>query len=121
MGLRLVSLRILFLTVTRAVHDASSALGKKVEFVTSGEDTEVDKFPSEGLADPLMHMTRNAVDLGQELLGEREQAGKTRKDRLDLSARCEGGYLVIRLSDDGKGLDTGAILAKARSKGLDVV
>jgi two-component system chemotaxis sensor kinase CheA len=118
MGLRLVSLKNLFLKLTRAVHDAASALGKEVSFVTVGEDTEVDKVLSEGLADPLMHMVRNAVDHGQETSEERERLGKPRKGRIELSARNEGGFLVLRLSDDGKGLDTEAILNKARSKGL---
>lgn len=118
MGLRLVSFKNLFVKLTRAVHDAANALGKEVDFVTVGEDTEVDKVLSEGLADPLMHMVRNSVDHGQEIGVDRVAAGKSRKGRIELSARCEGGFLVVRLSDDGKGLDTDAILAKARSKGI---
>jgi two-component system chemotaxis sensor kinase CheA len=118
MGLRLVSIKNLFLKLTRAVHDAANALGKQVEFVTSGEDTEVDKVLSEGLADPLMHMVRNAVDHGQENPDEREKLGKQRKGRIELTARSEGGFLVVRLTDDGKGLDTDVILEKARTKGL---
>ncbi len=93
-------------------------MGKEVEFVTIGEDTEVDKLLSEGLADPLMHMVRYSVDHGQQSGDERVAAGKNRKGRIELSARCEGGFLVVRLSDDGKGLDTEAILAKARAKGI---
>jgi two-component system chemotaxis sensor kinase CheA len=108
----------LFVKLTRAVHDAAGALGKEVEFATIGEDTEVDKVLSEGLADPLMHMVRNSVDHGQESGDERVAAGKNRKGRIELSARCEGGFLVVRLCDDGKGLDTEAILAKARAKGI---
>ena len=118
MGLRLVPIKNLFVKLTRAVHDAAGALGKEVEFVTAGEDTEVDKVLSEGLADPLMHMVRNSVDHGQESGDDRVAAGKNRKGRIELSARCEGGFLVVRLTDDGKGLDTDAILTKARAKGI---
>ena len=118
MGLRLVSLKSLFMKLTRAVHDAAGALAKHVEFVTIGEDTEVDKVLSEGLADPLMHMVRNAVDHGQEKTEERIAAGKNQKGKIELSARSEGAFLVVRLKDDGKGLDVDAILEKARSKGM---
>lgn len=118
MGLRLVSLKSLFMKLTRAVHDAASTLTKQVEFVTIGEDTEVDKVLSEGLADPLMHMVRNAVDHGLESTEDRLKAGKNSKGRIELSARSEGAFLVVRVKDDGKGLDTDAILAKARAKGI---
>ena len=118
MGLRLLPMKGLFAKLTRAVHDAATTLNKQVDFIISGEDTEIDKVLSEGLADPLMHMVRNAVDHGQESTEERVAAGKPAKGRVELSARCEGAFLTVVLRDDGKGLDQEAILAKARHKGL---
>jgi two-component system chemotaxis sensor kinase CheA len=118
MGLRLVSLKSLASKLKRSVQDAALELGKEVDFVVEGEAIEVDKMISEGLADPLNHMVRNAVDHGLEPNQNREALGKARKGKICLKARIEGGGLEISLSDDGKGLNPKLILEKALQKKL---
>jgi two-component system chemotaxis sensor kinase CheA len=85
---------------------------------TSGEDAELDRTIVEQLADPLMHMVRNAVDHGLELPADREKAGKPAEGRIRLSALHQSGHVVIAVSDDGRGLDQARILRKAVERGL---
>ena len=93
-------------------------LGKDVELVLSGEETEVDKTMIEDLADPLIHLIRNAVDHGVELPADRQACGKPAKSLVRLEARQEGDHIVLIIADDGKGMSAERIRAKAVEKGL---
>jgi len=118
MGLRMVPLRATFQKMSRLVHDLSRKSGKPVQLVIQGQDTEIDRNMVEVLADPLVHMIRNAVDHGLEDVEQRRQQGKSEAGTLTLSAsHCEGNVL-IELSDDGRGLDRARILEKAVERGL---
>ncbi len=117
-GLRLVPIGTLFGRFKRLVHDLGNELGKDVEFVTSGSDTELDKTVIQRLADPLLHLLRNALDHGIEFPGEREKAGKPRRGSIQLSASHQDGQVVICVAEDGRGLNINAIRAKALAKGL---
>ncbi|MFQ5699494.1 MAG: chemotaxis protein CheA [Myxococcota bacterium] len=118
MGMRTVPVRGLFQKMARMVRDLCHRSGKQVEFKLSGEGTEMDRSMVEHLADPLVHMIRNAVDHGVEPAADRRKAGKSVVGRVELSAYHEGGGIVIELEDDGRGLDRGAILSKAIEQGL---
>ncbi len=118
MGIRMLPIGTLFGRFRRLVHDLSSELGKEVEFVASGEETELDKTVVEQLADPLVHLIRNAVDHGLETPERRQQAGKPRGGKVRLAAVHSGAEVVISISDDGAGLDAARIRAKAESAGL---
>lgn len=118
MSLRMVPLRPILQKMTRVVRDVSQKSGKSVRLIFSGEDTEVDKTVSEMLNDPLVHIFRNSVDHGIESPSEREAAGKEPEGVIRLSAKHEGGNIVIEISDDGKGLNKDRILQKAAEKGL---
>jgi two-component system chemotaxis sensor kinase CheA len=118
MGIRMLPIGTLFGRFRRLVHDLSNELGKEVEFVASGEETELDKTVVEQLADPLVHLIRNAVDHGLENPERRQQAGKPRGGRVRLAAVHSGAEVVISISDDGAGLDAARIRAKAESAGL---
>ncbi len=118
MAMRMVPIGQLFQRATRQVRDLSRKVGKQVELATRGEDTELDKTIVEELADPLMHMVRNAIDHGIESPAAREAAGKPPQARIALAAYHQGGQIVIEVADDGRGLDSQKILAKAREKGL---
>ncbi len=118
MAMRMVPIGQLFQRTARQVRDLSRKVGKQVELVTRGEDTELDKTIAEELADPLMHMVRNAIDHGIEAAEGRQAAGKAPQARITLAAYHQGGQIVIEVADDGRGLDAGKILAKARQKGL---
>lgn len=100
------------------MHDLSGDLCKEVEFVTSGEETELDKTMIERLADPLVHLIRNAVDHGLESPDKRTASGKSGRGRVQLSAVHSGAEVAISISDDGKGLDAARIRAKAEEAGL---
>lgn len=102
----------------RMVRDLSRISNKEIELELTGEDTEVDKSVVEEIGDPLIHLIRNAVDHGIELPEDREKAGKPRKGRLRLSACHEGDHIIIEVSDDGKGINTEGIKAKAVERGL---
>lgn len=116
--LRMVPLRPTFQSLSRLVRDAAHRTGKEVEFETTGEETEIDKNTVEMIADPLIHMVRNAVDHGIETADERRRADKPPRGRLTVSAAHEGSYLVIRVADDGRGMDPKAIGAKAIERKL---
>lgn len=118
MGARLVPIGQLFGRFRRLVHDLSRELGKDVSLVLSGEETELDKTLIERLADPLIHLIRNAVDHGIELPAQREAAGKPRQGRIALTARHLGHEVLIIISDDGGGLDRARIRQRAEDQGL---
>jgi two-component system, chemotaxis family, sensor kinase CheA len=104
----------------RMVRDLAGKLGKKVDFVTHGAATELDKGLIERIIDPLTHLVRNSVDHGIEMPATRLAAGKPEAGRLTLSAAHQGGNIVIEVSDDGGGLSRERILKKAREQGLPV-
>jgi two-component system, chemotaxis family, sensor kinase CheA len=100
------------------VRDISRKLGKTIELVIEGEDTEADKNVLESLADPLIHMVRNSLDHGIEMPEDRIAAGKPEKGVLRITARHENDFVVIEVSDDGKGIDPRRVKAKALQTGL---
>jgi len=108
----------LFQKYPRIARDLARQLGKDVELVLAGEETEVDKTMIEDLADPLIHLIRNAVDHGVEMPDERQAAGKPPKSLVRLEARQEGDHIVLIIADDGKGMSAERIRAKAAEKGL---
>ena len=108
----------LFQKYPRIARDLARQLGKDVELVLAGEETEVDKTMIEDLADPLIHLIRNAVDHGVEMPEERAAAGKPTKSLVRLEARQEGDHIVLIIADDGKGMSAERIRAKAVEKGL---
>jgi two-component system chemotaxis sensor kinase CheA len=108
----------LFQKYPRIARDLARQLGKDVELVLAGEETEVDKTMIEDLADPLIHLIRNAVDHGVEMPEERLAAGKPSKSLVRLEARQEGDHIVLIIADDGKGMNAERIRAKAIEKGL---
>ena len=108
----------LFQKYPRIARDLARQLGKDVELVLAGEETEVDKTMIEDLADPLIHLIRNAVDHGVEMPAERQAAGKPVKSLVRLEARQEGDHIVLIIADDGKGMNAEKIRAKAVEKGL---
>jgi two-component system chemotaxis sensor kinase CheA len=118
MLVRMVPVSGLFRRMIRLVHDLSSKCGKKADLILSGEETEVDKTIIEILTDPLVHMIRNSLDHGIETPHERVLNGKPETGVVRLSASHEEGEVWIVVEDDGKGLNTDKILAKARKLGL---
>jgi two-component system chemotaxis sensor kinase CheA len=118
MGARMVPIGSLFGRFRRLVHDLSRDLAKPVEFVTAGEDTELDKTMIECLADPLVHLIRNAIDHGIEETGARAAAGKTEQGRIELHAVHSGAQVLVTVKDNGGGLNTARIRAKAEEQGL---
>lgn len=118
MSMRMVTLARLFQKMARLARDLSRKSGKQLEFETAGEDTELDRNIVEELADPLMHMVRNAVDHGIEPPEERLAAGKPAAARVTLRASHQSGQILIEIADDGRGLDKQKILRKAIEKGL---
>jgi two-component system, chemotaxis family, sensor kinase CheA len=118
MGIRMVPIGTLFSRFRRLVHDLSRDLGKPVTFVTDGEDTELDKTVIERLADPLVHLIRNAIDHGVEAPESRAAAGKDATGRIALTAEHAGAQVLVTVRDDGAGLDVARIRAKAEERGL---
>ncbi len=118
MSMRMVTLQSLFQKMNRIVRDMSKKLGKQVELVTVGEDTEIDKTINDLIQDPFMHMVRNSVDHAIEMPEERIAAGKDPTGKVTLSAQNVGGEIVIGITDDGTGLDADAIMEKAKARGL---
>jgi two-component system chemotaxis sensor kinase CheA len=108
----------LFQKYPRIARDLARQLGKDVELVLAGEETEVDKTMIEDLADPLIHLIRNAVDHGVEDSEERLAAGKPSKSVVRLEARQEGDHIMLIIADDGRGMSAERIRAKAIEKGL---
>ena len=120
MSIRMIPMSIVFSRFPRMLRDLASKLGKKVDFVTQGEATELDKGLVEKITDPLTHLVRNSCDHGVEMPGERVAAGKSETGTITLSASHQGGSIVIEVRDDGRGLSREKILNKARERGLDV-
>jgi len=108
----------LFQKYPRIARDLARGLGKDVELVLSGEETEIDKTMIEDLSDPIIHLIRNAVDHGVEQPEERLAAGKPEKSIVRLEARQEGDHIVIVVADDGRGMNPEKLRAKALEKGL---
>ena len=118
MALRMVPLEGTFRKMNRIVRDMTKKLGKKAQLVLHGEDTEVDKNIIEHIGDPLMHIIRNSLDHGIELPEERLARGKPEQGTITLSASNVGGEVVLRIQDDGAGLNREKILARARQNHL---
>ncbi|MCL1980431.1 MAG: Hpt domain-containing protein [Proteobacteria bacterium] len=118
MRIRLSPMSTLTLRLSRTMRDVASRLGKQVRLVVEGERVELDRMVWEKLADPLMHLARNAIHHGIESPSERQAIGKPEMATITLSGRREGNNLVIRFSDDGRGLDFTAIREKGRRFGL---
>lgn len=118
MSMRMVPLRATFQKLARVVRDTSVKAGKTVQFVTEGDDVEIDRTLVDVLGDPLVHMVRNAVDHGTEPPDERERLGKPRLGAVRLSAYHASGNVVVELRDDGRGLYREKLVKKAIEKGL---
>ncbi|MBQ3671761.1 MAG: chemotaxis protein CheA [Treponema sp.] len=118
MGLRMVPVSTLFTKYKRTVHDLSTQLGKSIDLEIVGGETELDKTVIEKLNDPMLHLVRNSVDHGVEMPDEREKAGKARTGVVTLSAKHAGAFILITISDDGKGMDRDVIRKKGIEKGL---
>lgn len=114
----LVPIEAMMGRLKRLVRNSAKALGKDVEFIVSGSDTELDKSYIELLSDPFMHILRNSIDHGIENSEIRKAAGKPKKGKIELGAYYSGTDVHIKIKDDGKGLDKDAILTKAISKGI---
>ena len=119
-GVRMLPVDAVFRRFPRLVRDLSSRLGKQVRLRTIGEGTELDKGLIERIADPLVHLVRNAIDHGLEMPDTRRDAGKDETGTITLAASHQGGHIVIEVSDDGRGLNRERILAKAAERGLHV-
>jgi two-component system chemotaxis sensor kinase CheA len=119
MSIRMIPMSLVFNRFPRMLRDLAAKLGKKVELVTQGEATELDKGLVEKITDPLTHLVRNSCDHGIELPDERTARGKPAHGTITLVASHQGGSIVIEVRDDGKGLNRAKLLAKARERGLD--
>jgi two-component system chemotaxis sensor kinase CheA len=120
MSIRMMPMDFVFSRFPRMVRDLATKLGKKVDFITNGAATELDKGLIERIVDPLTHLVRNSIDHGIEMPAARLAAGKTEAGRLFLSAGHQGGNIVIEVSDDGGGLNRERILEKAAQNGIAV-
>jgi two-component system, chemotaxis family, sensor kinase CheA len=120
MSIRMIPMSIVFSRFPRMLRDLANKLGKKVELVTLGEATELDKGLVEKITDPLTHLVRNSCDHGIELPADRLAKGKSEHGTITLSASHQGGSIVIDVRDDGRGLSREKILRKAQERGLDV-
>ncbi len=119
MSIRMIPMSMVFSRFPRMLRDLASKLGKKVNFVTLGEATELDKGLVEKITDPLTHLVRNSCDHGIELPAERIAKGKPETGTLTLAASHQGGSIVIEVRDDGKGLSRDKLMKKARERGID--
>ena len=120
MSIRMMPMDYVFSRFPRLIRDLSAKLGKQVELVTVGKETELDKGLIERIIDPITHLLRNSLDHGIELPRQRIAAGKDPVGRLTLSARHQGGNIVIEVKDDGAGLPRDKILAKAIAQGMAI-
>lgn len=118
MKTRMQPIKKVFGRFPRLVRDLARSLKKEINLELVGEETDLDKNLVEALADPLVHLVRNAVDHGIETPEEREAAGKSRGGKVVLSAEQEGDHILLSISDDGKGMDADVLRAKAVEKGL---
>lgn len=115
---RMVPVAQVFERFPRLVRETARSLGKEVDFILEGSDIELDRSMLDRIGDPVMHLLRNALDHGIEGVGERLRSGKTARGRLTLSAQREIGYVLIRVEDDGAGINSETVLARARALGL---
>jgi two-component system chemotaxis sensor kinase CheA len=120
MSIRMIPMEFVFSRFPRVVRDTAGKLGKEIELVTEGKSTELDKSLVERITDPLTHLVRNSLDHGVEMPDVREAIGKPRVGKLTLSARHQGGNILIEVRDDGAGMDRDRLLAKARENGINV-
>jgi two-component system chemotaxis sensor kinase CheA len=118
MSIRMLPLRTTFERFRRLVHDLGMELGKEVELAIDGADTELDKTVIDQLNDPLVHLIRNSMDHGVETPQTRLASGKPKRARIHLSALHSGAHVLIRVADDGRGLDVEAVRARAVEQGL---
>ena len=119
MSIRMIPMSVVFSRFPRMLRDLAGKLGKKVELVTQGEATELDKGLVEKITDPLTHLVRNSCDHGIEMPAERLAKGKTESGTITLVAAHHGGSIVIEVRDDGKGLNRNKLMATARERGID--
>jgi two-component system chemotaxis sensor kinase CheA len=119
MSIRMIPMSVVFNRFPRMLRDLAAKLGKKVELITQGEATELDKGLIEKITDPLTHLIRNSCDHGLEQPHERHANGKSAHGTITLSASHQGGSILIEVRDDGKGLSRPKLLSKAREKGMD--
>jgi two-component system chemotaxis sensor kinase CheA len=118
MKTRMLPVKKVFGRFPRVVRDLARSLKKEIELEMHGEETDLDKNLVEALADPMVHLVRNAVDHGIEMPEERERAGKPRRGTVVLSAAQEGNHIVLTIEDDGKGMDPDVFRKKAVEKGM---
>ena len=119
MSIRMIPMSTVFSRFPRMLRDLANKLGKKVELVTQGEATELDKGLVEKITDPLTHLVRNSCDHGVEMPADRIAQGKPEVGTITLAASHQGGSIVIEVRDDGRGLSREKLLKKAREKGID--
>ena len=115
---RMVPVWQVFDRFPRVVRDAARALGKQVDFVVEGQEIELDRSLLDEIGDPIVHLLRNAIDHGLETPEERSSAGKSPTGRLELTAARDRSAVVIRVTDDGKGIDRDRVFARAQEMGL---
>jgi two-component system, chemotaxis family, sensor kinase CheA len=118
MQVRMIEVDAVFMRFPRLVRDLSAKMGKQVDLVLTGRETELDRTVVDALGDPLVHLVRNSLDHALEPPAEREAAGKPATGVLELSARQAGGNVIITVRDDGRGIDPARIATKARERGL---
>lgn len=119
MSIRMIPMSTVFSRFPRMLRDLANKLGKKVELVTQGEATELDKGLVEKITDPLTHLVRNSCDHGVEMPADRLAKGKPEVGTITLAASHQGGSIVIEVRDDGRGLNREKLIKKAREKGID--
>ncbi|MBS0444793.1 MAG: chemotaxis protein CheW [Proteobacteria bacterium] len=119
MSIRMIPMSTVFSRFPRMLRDLAAKLGKKVEFVTQGEATELDKGLVEKITDPLTHLVRNSCDHGIEMPADRLAKGKPEHGTITLAASHQGGSILIEVRDDGRGLSREKLLKKARERGID--
>jgi two-component system chemotaxis sensor kinase CheA len=118
LGIRMMPIGSTFGRFRRLVHDVSAEIGKEIDLITEGADTELDKSVLDQLGDPLVHLIRNSVDHGIEDPAEREKNGKPRRGKVTLKAVHTGSSVVVRIEDDGRGLDAAVLRTRAIEKRL---
>lgn len=119
MSIRMIPMSVVFSRFPRMLRDLAGKLGKKVELITHGEATELDKGLIEKITDPLTHLIRNSCDHGIEMPDARAAGGKPETGTVTLSASHQGGSILIEVRDDGRGLNRQKLIAKAQEKGID--
>jgi two-component system chemotaxis sensor kinase CheA len=120
MSLRMIPIKTIFQKFSRVVRDISRRQGKLIDFITDGEDTEIDKKVADMLSDPLIHLIRNSCDHGIEMPEERRKKNKPEKGTVILKASQEGSNLIIKVIDDGRGINREKLYKKALSMGIPI-